>query len=191
MRYLLYVAKLDCATVARDVCKDLVLYDTPSHNPRRQLVPLSQQHPVLLQIMIANSALHMSNTRQGSLFWNSRSSSPSSATTPSSSSSLCPTSPSYEQSYYDALEAKQRALQLLKNDLPSLASVDVDVTLAVVLLFIEFELIDTGRDSWKHHVNGARIMIHALCQPTILKQTTMSPLRRCLISNCLVYVDSQ
>lgn len=67
-------------------------------------------------------------------------------------------------------------------------SMDVDVTLAVVLLFIEFELIDSGRDNWRYHVDGARTMIETLCQPKISAQTTMSPLRSCLVSNCLVYV---
>jgi hypothetical protein len=104
--------------------------------------------------------------------------------------SLCPSSSVIQQSEYyrDALVAKQRALYLLKSALTSIASVDIDVTLAVVLLFIEFELIDSGQDNWRHHLNGAITVIETLCRLNVSTQTAMSPLRSCLISNCLVYV---
>lgn len=90
--------------------------------------------------------------------------------------------------YHDALAAKQRALYLLKSALTSIASIDMDVTLAVVLLFIEFELIDSGRDNWRYHINGVRIIIEALCGPKVSLQTTKSPLRNFLIANWLVFV---
>jgi hypothetical protein len=165
--------------VASDVCRDLVLYDIPKHNPFRQLIPLAHQHPILLQIIIANSALHMSNACQKSFLLGSSS--------PDSSSSV----KQLPDSYNDALAAKQKALYLLQSALTSIASVDVDVTLAVVLLFIEFELIDSGRDNWRYHINGARTIIETLCGSNITTQTDMSPLRSCLISNCLVYVNSK
>ena len=158
--------------VASHVCKDLVLYDTPKHNHLRELIPLTHHHPILLQIIIANSALHMSNVCQKSLIINTT------YTT------------RQPEPYHHALVARQRALCLLKSALTSIASVDVDVTLAVVLLFIEFELIDTGQDNWRHHINGARTIIEMLCTSSISTQKIMSPLCRCLISNCLVYVDS-
>lgn len=96
--------------------------------------------------------------------------------------------------YNDALAAKQRALYLLNSTLTSIASADIDVTLAVVLLFIQFELLDSGRDNWRYHINGARTIIETLCGPNISRHTTLSRLRSCLISHCLVYVgplDSQ
>ena len=92
------------------------------------------------------------------------------------------------ESYNDPLLAKQRAFHLLKSALTSIVSVDIDVILAVVLLFIEFELIDSGRDNWRHHINGARMIIEKLCGSHISTQTAMNPLRSCLISNCLMYV---
>ena len=174
--------------VASDVCRDLVLYDIPKHNPFRELVPLTDQHPVLLQIIIANSALHMSNACQKSLVLDTTSDPVRNHTglpgSPCLTSSACPR----PDSYNDALAAQQRALYLLKIALTSIASVDIDVTLAVVLLFVEFELIDSGRDNWRYHINGARTIIKTLCGSNISTQTAMSPLRRCLISNCLVYV---
>jgi hypothetical protein len=104
--------------------------------------------------------------------------------------SLCSSLSATQQrvSYNHALAAKQRALYLLNSALTSITTVDVDVTLAVVLLFIEFELIDSGRDNWKFHINGARTIIETLCRSDKSMQYAMSPLRRCLISNCLVYV---
>jgi hypothetical protein len=158
--------------VASHVCKDLVLYDVPKHNPFRELIPLTHHHPVLLQIIIANSALHMSNASQKSLVLSTK----------------CATR--QPESYQDALVAKQRALCLLNSALSSIASVNVDVTLAVVLLFIDFELLDTGQENWKHHINGARTIIETLCASSLSTQKEMSPLRSSLISNCLVYVDS-
>lgn len=148
---------------------------------------MTHQHPVLLQIIIANSALRMSNAYQKfpgldstiSCFSHSASLSKFS----SSSYGL-----QQSQTYHDALSAKQRALHLLSCTLNSRASENVDVTLAVVLLFIEFELIDTGRDNWRHHLNGAITIIESLCSPEKLNQTTTHSLRSFLISNCLVYV---
>lgn len=174
--------------VTSNVCRDLVLYDIPKHNPFRELIPLTHQHPVLLQIIIANSALHMSNACQKSLVLGTTAFPLRHRT--SLLGSQCSSSSAIQQreSYNDALTAKQRALYLLKSALTSIASVDIDVTLAVVLLFIEFELIDSGRDNWRHHINGARTIIKILCGSNISTQTAMSPLRSCLISNCLVYV---
>ncbi|KAF2489033.1 hypothetical protein BU16DRAFT_496889, partial [Lophium mytilinum] len=172
---------------ASDVCRDLVLYDIPENNPFRELIPLTHKHPVLLQIIIANSALHMSNACQ-------KSSASDTAAFPlgprtSLLGSPCSSSSVIRQttSYNDALAAKQQALRLLASALTSIASVDTDVILAVVLLFIECELIDSGRDNWRYHTNGAKTIIERVCGPNVSTQTAMSPLRSCLISNCLVF----
>ena len=174
--------------VASDVCKDLVLYDTPKHNPFRDLIPLTHEHPALFQIIIANSALHMSNACQKSLISDG-------TVFPlrhrlSVLGSPCSSSAAVQQAdfYNDALAAKQRALYLLRSALNSIAAVDIDASLAVVLLFIEFELIDSGRDNWRHHINGARIIIEGLCGSNISSQTAESPLRSFLIANWLVFV---
>lgn len=172
--------------VASDVCRDLVLYDIPKHNPFRELIPLTYQHPVLLQIIIANSALHMSNACQKSLVLDTTAFALRHRTGLLCSPSLSSSAVQRPESYHDALVAKQRALYLLKSALTSIASVDIDVTLAVVLLFIEFELIDSGRDNWRYHIDGARAVIERLCGTHMSTRTAMSPLRSCLISNCLV-----
>jgi hypothetical protein len=166
--------------VADHVCKDFILYDIPKSNAFRDLVPLTQWHPALLQIIIATSALRMSNALQK--FAELRIPLRSGAKNLSSRTSIS-SSVQQRDSYNHALTAKQRALQLLKSALANITAVDVDVTLAVILLFIEFELIDSGRDNWRYHINGARSIIESLCGSA---HTSMTPLRRWLISNCLL-----
>lgn len=177
------------AKVSSDVCKDFVLYDIAKENPFRELIPLCHYHPILLQIIVANSALHMSNARQKTLATEMKikpdcHQAGLSGSTHSSLYTFQPT-----RSYNDALLAKQRALVFLKCALADISVTEFDVTVATVLLFVEFELIDSGRDEWRHHIIGARTIIEVLCESAQITQTFMSPLRSCLISNCLVYVD--
>jgi hypothetical protein len=163
-------------TVASVVCRDLVVYDSPQHNPFRDLIPLTQKHPILLQIIIANSAIHMLNTSQPFLF------------SGRSDHGQLLDSRRYKSGilYYDALMAKQRALTMLRQALAQRTFEDVDVTLAVVILFINLELMDAGEADWIHHINGGRMIIEALCKSKLLEDKTSSPLRRFLISNWMV-----
>ncbi|ETS79711.1 hypothetical protein PFICI_09564 [Pestalotiopsis fici W106-1] len=164
----------------------LVLYDIPNQNPFRELIPMIHQHPVLLHIIVANSALHMSNSSQGLLSANQN---PLSASHTEVMDSACWQSSQSDQagSYYYALAAKQRALCLLRPALDNPLSMNNDVILAVVLLFIEFELLDSGRDDWKHHISGAKAIIEKLCLPSTFTPTVMTPLRRSLVSNFVVF----
>lgn len=87
----------------------------------------------------------------------------------------------------DAVTAKQQALHLLKSNLINMTSVNMDAVLAVVLLFIQFDLIDSGHDSWIHHINGARTIIKTWCGPDLSTEYAITPLRSSLISEYLVY----
>ena len=152
----------DCL-VASDVCKNFVLYDSVDRNPFRELIPWTTHHLMLLQVIVATSALHMSNATRR------------------------PSDLARSALYHrDALLAKQGALCLLKSALEDIGSADVDVTLAVVLLLIQFELIDSGRDEWRHHIKGARAIIERLLESEKSVQDGISPLRGSLISDCLV-----
>ena len=173
---------------ASDVCKYLVLHDIPGSNPFRDLIPLTHHQPLLLQIIIANSATHMSNAWQRAPQSTTASSPVDRLSNPRVSSCLMAPAVQDLAAYHDALMAKQRALCLLRSTLASMASANIEVTLAAVLLFIELELIDCGRDSWRHHIHGARMIIKSLFDADLLRRDAMSPLRRWLISNCLVYV---
>jgi hypothetical protein len=85
------------------------------------------------------------------------------------------------ETYHDALRAKQQALCLLKSALEDIASADVDVILAVVLLLVGFELIDSGRGNWIFHIHGARIIIEKLIAFTLATETALSLLRSWLV----------
>lgn len=130
-------------------------------------MPLTHQYSVLLHIIVANSALHMFNrSRRGSM-------------TRSKDGEV--TKP-----FLDALIAKQRALSMLRHALTQIPAENTDIILAVVILFVEFELLDSGRDNWKYHIEGARKIIRALCQPNLLAGLTTSPIRSCLVSSWIV-----
>ncbi|RBR13585.1 hypothetical protein FVER53590_08546 [Fusarium verticillioides] len=189
------VQDLDCrsrrylAYFASDVCKDFVLYDNPKHNPFRQLIPMAYHQPMLLQAIIASSALHMSNASQ---FRPSASSIFATTASPQNSRDVVGSlsighAASYPEAFHDALRAKQQALCLLNSAIGNMASANVDAILAVVLLLIGFELIDSGRGSWKFHINGARMIIEKLIASDSGNGTPFSPLRSWLVSNCLVY----
>lgn len=176
-------AYVDALLVAGNVCRELVLYDAPFSNPFRELIPLTQRHEFLLQIIVATSALHMSRASENFVATSSHSS--------NQETSQCLLRPNEfatsQRGCYDlALAAKQRALKLLNIALGSMELKDLDVILATVLLFVQFELIDTRQDEWKHHIRGARSLINIVYKSRRHVGETMSVLRRCLIANCLL-----
>jgi hypothetical protein len=122
----------------KQVCKDLVLHDLPKQNPSRDLLPLSGDHAVLHHIIVANSALHFANTTgKGLLTRDARQG-------------------RYSEAYKDALAAKHRALRQLFEALTNKDLMSSDFVLACIMLFIKFELLDSGTNDWKLHAQGAR-----------------------------------
>jgi hypothetical protein len=152
----------------RQVCKDLVLCDLPKQNPFRDLLPLSVNHSVLQHIIVANSALHLANVRANGRLTRD-----------------IPQGPSLE-TYKDALIAKHRALSLLSEVLTNNDSINSDVVLASIMLFIKFELLDSGRNGWRFHTEGARQLMVYLRQNGKSESSALNGLRNCLISNCAV-----
>ncbi|KAH7019047.1 fungal-specific transcription factor domain-containing protein [Ilyonectria destructans] len=147
------------------LCRDFVAYDIPGHNPFRNLLPLTQAHPLLRQVIIAASAAHMYNRARPWLGPDSldRGHGP-------------------KQMLVDALVAKQQVLQMMPSALQSINSIDGDVLLASVLFLINVELIESGKQNWKAHLDGAgRIM-------SLLPVSTVdASLRNYIISDCFVY----
>lgn len=154
-----------------------MLYDHIEDNHFRGLIPLAHHNPVLLHIIIANSAMRMSHVQQRNVESHATG---QLDTSPSAFQLSRSTSASY------ALGAKYRSLYLLCTILRGNAPIQSDITLAVVLLFIELELLDSGRENWTHHINGARRIIEKLCDTNVLCNKPMTSLRKFLISNCLV-----
>ncbi|KAK3941397.1 acriflavine sensitivity control protein acr-2 [Diplogelasinospora grovesii] len=165
---------------ATHLCKDLVAHDFPGRNPFRDLVPLTREYPVLLHIILATSAIHMSNAFCQDI--------PSLSCQYSTLQYLRSRNEPSRRALLDALIAKQNALGLLKAAVEQGDSFCRDVILAVMTFFINLELIDGSRDGWVAHIYGAQSFITAL-----LKRQDNDPsspwsgLRDYLISDCLTY----
>lgn len=181
--------------VANQMCKDLVTYDMPNLNPFRNLIPLTSEHAVLLHIAVANAASHMAN------LYSMETRSVTTAVTPSLTATSSSAPPENNRAYHlqpvqsvnaqsarflrDALVAKHKAIKLLRDALEHVDTVNRDVLLAAVLLFVNFELLDSGKE-WKVHVEGARRLIERFSQTDDLTSSTMTgTLRDYVVSDCL------
>ncbi|KAF8534071.1 fungal-specific transcription factor domain-containing protein [Trichophaea hybrida] len=111
------------------VARDLVLFDRVSDNPYRHLLPAAGQHLALLNGILAVAARHHSNLMG---------------------------TPATKHLPYKGL-----SYSYLSRDLQRLGTRGIltEPTLAVVMLFIFFETLDSGLDTWKIHLRGARRLI--------------------------------
>ncbi|KAM5461111.1 hypothetical protein MferCBS49748_007382 [Microsporum ferrugineum] len=149
------------------MCRDLVTYDVPRHNPYRGIVPLIRDHALLLHVIIANSAIHISNVQsKGSAQLNGLPG---------------------QHPHHDALMAKQKTLQLLNKAMNNINAVDPEVILTAILLSINYELVSSGKDDWKVHVEGAQKLIDyfGMSRRSDLS-SAMSALRDHVVSDCLI-----
>ena len=164
------------------LCAGLVAYDIPGQNPMRDLVPATSASPLLLQIMIANSAFHVFNISQDAVGF-----APSSQQIEDSGDSKVVTlhNGSNRGFYRDALGAKQEALSLLARSVTVVDGTNIDIVLAAILLFVNYDLIESGTDNWKLHMEGARKLISLLGNAQY-KPHAMTRLRIYLLSEFLV-----
>ncbi|KAF1918308.1 fungal-specific transcription factor domain-containing protein [Ampelomyces quisqualis] len=170
---------------ATRLCDVLVVYDVPGQNPIRDLIPLVATYPSLLHVMVANSAFHVYNISRNPI-------SQSMYRADSASSGILgPPVASYAEgplksSYRDALVAKQQALSLLAQGIATVDESNIDFVLVTVLLFVNYALVESGRDKWRVHIDGAWRLIRLLGEPPYL-QKPMSRLRLTILSDFLVY----
>ena len=167
----------DCLRDDTSVCKDLVLEDSPTGNPFRGLLSLSEQHPMLQHIIVANAALHLANSRRNS----------GAATLNAQHTDTVASESSASEAYRDALEAKQKALGLLSAGLADRSSSNQEALLACIMLFVMFEMMDSETNEWRFHTEGAKQFMVYLNDNTAPPSATLKDLRSALISNCLVY----
>jgi hypothetical protein len=169
---------------ANRVCEDLVARDALGCNPFQELIPLAKRHPLLLEILVATSAMHWSNIFR--------------------SASNIPIDLTNAEGYLvqfrsrdlvsrgaliDALAAKQRAMGHLRGVLDTLDPAGSEVVLAAMHFFIKFDLIDmekADRPSWKTHLEGA-FSILSLLSPDVPGNDTHQLLRDCVIADCFIY----
>jgi hypothetical protein len=157
----------------------MVAFDIPGQNPWRDLIPATAAFPFLLQIMVANSALHVYNISQHLADHPEH----QQQLDPNNETSLhaLPKSKYYE----DALVAKQQALSKLAQFITLVDASTFDLVLAAILLFVNYDLIESGKEQWKPHIEGARKMISLLDNPSY-QPVVMSRVRTYLLSDFLV-----
>ena len=157
--------------------------DRPGSNPFRELIPLSKRHPLLLQILIATSAIHWSN------IFRPITSIPNGVTDPGGYFAMLRSKDLVSrQALIDALAAKQKAMGYLREVLGALDPAGSEVALAAMHFFIKFELIDlnkSDRNSWKAHLEGAS-SIMALLTPGTLGSASSKMLRDTVIADCFM-----
>ncbi|KAI0514654.1 fungal-specific transcription factor domain-containing protein [Xylaria bambusicola] len=129
-------------------CQDLVVYDSGT-NPFRELIPMSQAYSYLQHIIIGVSAVHYYNAVRYATSEHS---------------------PVAQSALIDALHARQIAIRDLialiqerrDSNRHAQTQADQDALLATVLFFVNFTLIDSGKDGWKDHltVAGRLLSIH-------------------------------
>ncbi|KAG6002717.1 hypothetical protein E4U21_002827 [Claviceps maximensis] len=168
---------------ADSVCKDLVARDTPYSNPFRELIPLTNKHPLLLQILIATSAIHWSNV------FRPITASPQDLADPGGYlAQLRSKDIVSRQALVDALTAKQKALGHLRIVLNSLDPVGSEVALAAMHFFVKFDLIDLDRNNkkgWRAHMKGTSSIL-ALLTPDSGRHGPSQMLLDFVIADCFM-----
>ena len=171
---------------ATQLCADMVSYDVPGNNPIRDLIPTVSNSPLLLQIILANSAFHIFNISR-ELVESSTYQSEQKPCLVAYYRDVSQFGGPLKSSYRDALVAKQSALSLLAQSVASVSESNIDLILVVILLFVNYDLIESGKDKWKVHMEGARKLINMLGLPSF-RQNPLTQLRKCLLSDFLVLV---
>ncbi|KAL5044591.1 hypothetical protein BDW71DRAFT_185835 [Aspergillus fruticulosus] len=164
------------------VCSDLAIADATDANPFRRLVPLCRDYPILRYAINAAGALHISclHRRSGDPSVPARTVQPR----PTFASSQPDAS---SRALIDALSAKQKALVLLRQALEDVSTIDVDLSIAVVHLFIIFELLSPGGDEWCAHVQGALRLISYLQRLAPRCASPAALIRDTVTSDCLTW----
>ncbi|RMZ37382.1 hypothetical protein CA14_011645 [Aspergillus flavus] len=174
---------------ATTLCEDLVISDVPNENPFRSLIPTCRDHPILLHIIVANAAMHISSMSRPSFDLHNSS---VQALLPDHSAVKTPIHTRYStdssaSATLDALSAKQKSIHLLKTALENLPSTDINLVVTVILLFINLELIDSGKNAWRAHVEGAMKLISSLKPFQNDQISPIALIRDRITSDCLTY----
>ncbi|KAH9866302.1 hypothetical protein J1614_008868 [Plenodomus biglobosus] len=170
---------------ATQLCDVMVVYDMPGGNPMRDLIPQTSAYPLLLHIIVANSAFHVYNITRNPMGQSSYQDGPS-PTVMAYYQSVSRFGGPLKSSYRDALIAKHHALSLLAESVANVNASNIDLILVTILLFVNYALVESGRDKWKVHMGGALKLIKLLGMPPYI-QRPMSRLRQTILSDFLVF----
>jgi hypothetical protein len=170
---------------ATQLCEDMVVYDMPGQNPIRDLIPATSAYPLLLHIIVANSAFHVFNISRNPMGQSAYQAQQSSCLV-AYYQAVSRFGGPLQSSYRDALTAKTNALSLLAQHVASVTPANIDLVLVTILLFVNYTLVESGRDKWKVHMDGALSLIKLLGEPPYL-QRPMSRLRLTILSDFLIF----
>ncbi|KAF2126747.1 hypothetical protein P153DRAFT_377715 [Dothidotthia symphoricarpi CBS 119687] len=170
---------------ATQLCEVMVVYDMPGQNPIRDLIPATSAYPLLLHIIIANSAFHIFNLSHNPIGQSAYQTEQSPCLV-AYYQAVSRFGGPLKSSYRDALVAKQQALALLAQNVATVNESNIDLILITILMFVNYALVESGRDKWKVHMEGAQKLIMLLGEPPYL-QHSMSRLRLTILSDFLVF----
>ena len=158
--------------------------DAPESNPFRELIPLTKKHPLLLQILVATSAIHWSN------IFRPITSIPTGLTDPGGYLALLRSKDLVSrQALIDALTAKQKAVGHLREVLDTLDPAGSEVVLAAMHFFIRFDLIDLEKNDsmgWQAHLEGACSILALLTPENSGNRGSSRMLRDCVVADCFM-----
>lgn len=87
----------------------------------------------------------------------------------------------------DALSAKHKAIHLLRSALQSIEVINTDLVVTVVLLFINYELLVSGKNEWRVHLQGALRLLDCLDLIHSDQSSPLALIRDRITSDCLTY----
>ena len=165
------------------MCKDLVARDETGSNPFRELIPLTKKHPLLLQILVATSAIHWVN------IFRPVTDIPTGLTDAGGYLALLRSKDLVSrQALIDALTAKQKAMGHLREVLDTLDPAGSEVALAASHFFAIFDLIDLEKNpqgGWQTHLEGASSILPLLTSDN-MRHSENRLLRDCLVADCFM-----
>ncbi|KOS22815.1 Acriflavine sensitivity control protein acr-2 [Escovopsis weberi] len=163
-----------------------VSYSSDSQTLGTNLIPLTYRHPLLLQTLVATSAIHCSNIFRPISTIPAGLSDPGGYLAQLRSKDLVS-----RQALIDALTAKQKAMGHLQNMLDTLDPAESEVALAATHFLIKFDLIDLDKregKSWRAHLQGSSSILGLLTSmPQGSSNDSSRMLRDCVIADCFIY----
>ncbi|KKA27413.1 hypothetical protein TD95_005196 [Thielaviopsis punctulata] len=139
------------------VTKDIVAHDDLFINPFRDIIPIALTHPVLTNIIIASSAIHMANLYQ---------SHPRDLPEDNGIGDHCIALRAHNHTanrfVLDGLLAKQRAITHMRSLLSNIDKESRNLAITAAFFFVNIELIDISQAGWKSHLEGASNLLATL-----------------------------
>ncbi|PHH49451.1 Acriflavine sensitivity control protein acr-2 [Ceratocystis fimbriata CBS 114723] len=141
------------------VTKDIVAHDAHDVNPFRDIIPIAMEHPVLMSLLIATSAMHISNMYQPPL-----TGLPLHSSLGEYFATLRSNHPEARRAFMDGLAAKQRAIMHMRSVVANSDNNNRELAIMAAYFFVNIELIDFGTGGWRSHLQGGSKLLASLAR---------------------------